>query len=65
MTEEPTNIEIKEETKNTDYIQMITNISLAISLLLIFTMKILKYLLSRKKYNLKSSILSRSNSASF
>ena len=62
---EPTNIEIKEETTNTDYIQMITNISLAISLLLIFTMKILKYMLSRKKYNLKNSLMSRSNSTSF
>lgn len=62
MTEptEPT-IEIKEQTKETDYITMITNLSLSISILLIFIMKIFKFILSKKKYNLKQNLLSSSS----
>lgn len=59
----PNHIEIKETTKETDYIQMISNLSLSVSILLIFIMKIFKFILSKKKYNLKQNEwLSRSNS---
>lgn len=60
----PEQIEVKETTKETDYISMVSNLSLSISILLIFVMKIFKFILSKKKYNLKQNVLlSRSNSA--
>ena len=58
------NIEIKESTNKTDYIQMITNLSLTCSLLLIFMMKILKFIFYKKKINMKQNkLLSRSSSS--
>ena len=58
-------IEIKEQTNKTDYVQMITNLSLTFSLLLIFAMKILKFIFYKKKYNMKhNKFLSRSTSSS-
>ena len=64
MSESEITIEVSPSSKS-EYIQMITNISLTISLLLIFTMKILKFIFYKKKYNLKhQKLLSRSNSSS-
>ena len=58
------NLEIKETTNKTDYIQMITNLSLTFSLLLIFMMKILKFIFYKKKINMKQNkLLSRSSSS--
>ena len=59
------NLEIKESTNKTDYVQMITNLSLTFSLLLIFMMKILKFIFYKKKINMKQNkLLSRSSSSS-
>lgn len=59
------NLEIKETTNKTDYVQMITNLSLTFSLLLIFMMKILKFIFYKKKINIKQNkLLSRSSSSS-
>ena len=56
-------IEINQEPNKTDYVQMVTNLSLTFSLLLIFAMKILKFIFYKKKYNLKhDEIISRSES---
>ena len=58
------NIEVKESTNKTDYVQMITNLSLTFSLLLIFMMKILKFIFYKKKINMKQNkLLSRSSSS--
>ena len=58
------NLEIKETTNKTDYVQMITNLSLTFSLLLIFMMKILKFIFYKKKINIKQNkLLSRSSSS--
>ncbi len=64
MSSECQNIEIKESTNKTDYVQMITNLSLTFSLLLIFMMKILKFIFYKKKINMKQNkLLSRSSSS--
>ena len=58
------NLEIKETVNKTDYVQMITNLSLTFSLLLIFMMKILKFIFYKKKINMKQNkLLSRSSSS--
>lgn len=58
------NLEIKETINKTDYVQMITNLSLTFSLLLIFMMKILKFIFYKKKINMKQNkLLSRSSSS--
>lgn len=48
---------------NESYIQMITYIALSVSLILIFMMKILKFIVYKKHQNAKIDFLSRSNSA--
>ncbi len=45
------------------YVQMITYIALSISLILIFIMKILKFVVYKKHQNAKIDFLSRSSSA--
>ena len=56
------NLEIKETVNKTDYVQMITNLSLTFSLLLIFMMKILKFIFYKKKINMKQNKLLHSSS---
>ena len=51
------NLEIKETANKTDYVQMITNLSLTFSLLLIFIIKILKFIFYKKKINMKQNKL--------
>lgn len=48
---------------NESYVQMITYIALAISLILIFIMKILKFIVYKKHQNAKIDFLSRSSSS--